>query len=188
MKAKFFSINESQPASFIEQQKNSPWLFPFVGHIFRGMPDFDWSRYNHSDMQIFHLTATSLVVRNNQYVYGTNTGVELAGDYMALIIQQESVRYKDLSFAEQPQVIHGMHGSEIKFVFNPTKPNPQSAYKVGDKIGQLLILPLPMIVPVADNASDRPAIEGDFKNLWGWYNEPTSKGERGTNGFGSSGE
>lgn len=55
---------------------------------------------------------------------------------------------------------------EIKFIFKPTKENPE-IYAAGDKVGQLIIMPYPEI-----------KVE-EVKEL--------SKTERGTGGFGSSG-
>ncbi len=101
------------------------------------------------------------------WVYGTGLGLELPDGYVGLIFPRSSLTKYSLSLGNHVGVIDAGYRGEVKFKF---KPNPLSSlptYKVGDKIGQLIVIPYP---------------EVEFEEV----DELTST-ERGAGGYGSTG-
>lgn len=100
-------------------------------------------------------------------VYSTNLGVEIPEGYVGLIFPRSSISKKDLMLANSVGVIDSGYRGEIKFMFRVFT---WDIYRVGDKIGQLIILPYPKIEVVASTKDE------------------VSKTERGEGGFGSTDE
>lgn len=105
----------------------------------------------------------------NQIEYDTGIALEVPEGYVGLIYPRSSIFKYDLTLSNSVGVIDSNYRGEIKFIFNLTK-NLMSAkiYKIGDRIGQIIIVPYPKI----------ELIEVD----------ELSKTNRGENGFGSSGK
>lgn len=115
------------------------------------------------------LTATSSTFDRltECFVYGTGIAVEIPEGHVGLIFPRSSICKVDLSLSNAVGVIDSGYRGEIKFFFRETKPDNQNLYKVGDRIGQMIILPFPMI---------------DIEEV-----SELSDSERGSGGFGSSG-
>lgn len=128
------------------------------------------------------LVATSYEFVNGRHVYGTGLAVEIPEGYVGLIFPRSSICKYDLRLTNSVGVIDSGYRGEIKFQFEDAgfalvadskdfiKLNWDKAgmnvYKVGDRIGQLLILPYPQIELVEA--------------------EELSTTERGAGGFGST--
>lgn len=98
--------------------------------------------------------------------YGTGIAVEIPKGYVGLIFPRSSIRNMDLSLVNCVGVIDSGYRGEITFTFR--KENPELFhYKVGDRIGQLIILPYPEI---------------EFELA-----EELEESERGDQGYGSTG-
>lgn len=114
------------------------------------------------------LTATRVISDTKyQIEYGTDIAVEIPSGYVGLIFPRSSIRRFNLTLSNCVGVIDSGYRGEIKFVYNKIKPKDEF-YTVGDRIGQLVILPF---------------LRADVTEV----NELTQS-ERGENGFGSTGK
>lgn len=118
------------------------------------------------------LVATSMVETPMYIEYGTNLAIALPEGYVGLIYPRSSLSNYHLTLANHVGVIDSGYRGEIKFRFKKTmfNPPPQTQvqlYKVGDKIGQLIVMPYPLVL-----LEEVTELE---------------ETERGTGGFGSSG-
>ena len=116
------------------------------------------------------LVAVSEVRVGFQYAeYGTGLAVEIPEGYVGLVFPRSSVSNKDQILANCVGVIDAGYRGEIKFRFKDLASEMSSGnrYKVGDRIGQLVIVPCGLPEPVlSDHLSDS---------------------DRGTGGYGSTG-
>lgn len=125
----------------------------------------------------FDLTATSRFTDDRgNIVYGTGIAVEIPEGYVGLLFPRSSVCKYDLSLSNAVGVCDSGFRGEILFKFKPTLRyigiglaivNPTDTYNVGDRIGQIIIMPYPSIE-------------------WEEVDE-LSDSDRGANGYGSSG-
>jgi dUTP pyrophosphatase len=131
------------------------------------------------------LTATSYEYKNGRHVYGTGLSVEIPDGYVGLIFPRSSIMKQDLRLTNSVGVIDSGYRGEIKFQFendamekrakceidNSNDPaaltSQHQIYRVGERVGQLIILPYPEIE--FEEASD------------------LTSSERGSGGFGSTG-
>lgn len=133
------------------------------------------------------LVATSVDNSNDNYIeYGTGLSMEIPDGYVGLIFPRSSNSKKDLLLCNSVGVIDSGYRGEIKirykriinpstekftmehnFFSGPTMYLTIDRYNVGDKVGQIMILPIPLI----------KFIEVD----------ELSQSERGDGGFGSTG-
>lgn len=116
------------------------------------------------------LTATS--IEKDSYgnvVYGTGLAIEIPEGYVGLIFPRSSNSKTDLYLTNHVGVVDSGYRGEIMFKFraNPSLINAV-IYQVGDRVGQLIIIPYPQIELVE-------AVE-------------LSDSERGEGGFGSTGK
>lgn len=112
------------------------------------------------------LTATSYQLNTEYGVweYGTDLAVEIPQGYVGLIFPRSSIYKTDLSLANSVGVIDSGYRGELRVIF---RNHDLVTYRVGDRVAQLVILPIPPVTPVeVDTLSDS---------------------ERGAGGFGSSG-
>ncbi len=115
------------------------------------------------------LTATSIISNTTfEVTYGTGLALEIPTDHVGLIFPRSSVRNYELMLSNCVGVIDSGYRGEIQFTFNKTNGLDSLKYKVGDRIGQLVILPYPQVTLIEE--------------------QELSETERGENGFGSSGK
>jgi dUTP pyrophosphatase len=117
------------------------------------------------------LTATSCYFQSSTqcWVYGTGLALEIPDGYVGLIFPRSSISNYDLSLGNAVGVIDNKFRGEITFKFKQTNTlkDEVSQYKVGDRIGQLIIMPYPKVnIKVIDELSTT---------------------ERGVGGYGSTG-
>ena len=126
------------------------------------------------------LVATEITCDNkyNNTIYKTGLAIEIPKGYVGLIFPRSSIYKTVLSLTNSVCVIDSGYRGEImlRFVdnFSPEE-NPlnrfkkftRDFYQVGDRVGQLIIMPYPQI---------------EFEEV-----EELSKTERGEGGFGSTG-
>jgi dUTP pyrophosphatase len=116
------------------------------------------------------LVATSVDAssREGQIVYGTGLAVEIPEGMVGLVFPRSSIRNYDLVMSNSVGVIDSGYRGEIMATFNLKNPwSPDDVYKVGDRIAQLIIMPVPLI---------------QYKEV-----DELSETQRGTGGHGSSG-
>lgn len=117
------------------------------------------------------LTATSKFI--DEYgclTYGTGIAVAIPKGYVGLIFPRSSVSKKGQTLVNSVGVIDSGYRGEILLKFKPTMSydDPISTeYSMGEKIGQLIVLPYPKVV---------------FKEV-----DSLSETDRGDGGFGSTG-
>ena len=122
------------------------------------------------------LTATSALVCNDYIEYGTNLAIEIPEGYVGLIFPRSSIYKTSTTLSNSVGVIDSGYRGEIKFKFyaqttrdyNGNLYSIDDCYEVGDRIGQLIIIPYPQI---------------EFEEV-----EELSETVRGEGGFGSSGK
>lgn len=115
----------------------------------------------------FDLTAVSLEKNETMLKYDTGIAVEIPPGYVGLLFPRSSVCKTGLSLANSVGVIDQDFRGSISFVFY----NPAVCivpYWPGDRIGQLLIVPIPAV---------------EFVEA-----EELSETERGAGGYGSTGK
>lgn len=132
----------------------------------------DIPSYSRSGDAGLDLTATS-VKSGDFYEYGTGIAVKIPEGYVGLVFPRSSLSKYDLMLCNHVAVIDSNYTGEIKLRFKETvnlsdKPDYMSErYKVGDRIGQLIVQKIPEVV---------------FEEV-----SELEETERGSNGFGSSG-
>lgn len=137
------------------------------------------------------MTAISINITDNYIEYDTGIAVEIPEGYVGLLFPRSSISKYDLSLANSVGVIDSGYRNSIKFRFKTTNTNnfkyyldivrgwfggiqevklreteseyDRKLFKVGDKIGQLMILPYPQIVlNQVDELSTTERGEGGF--------------------------
>ena len=119
------------------------------------------------------------ISKNGEYVeYGTGIAVEIPEGYVGLIFARSSISKTSLILANHVGVVDSGYRGEIKFRFKDTDMRyndysqlyycGETVYEVGNKIGQLVIVPYPQIE-------------------WSETDE-LSDSNRGNGGFGSTGK
>ena len=115
------------------------------------------------------LTAVSIVSdTTSQVIYDTGQAIEIPEEHVGLIFPRSSICNYELELSNSVGVVDSGYRGTIRFVFNKTNGIDSLKYKVGDRIGQLLILPYPEIELVEVNE--------------------LNDSERGHTGFGSTGK
>lgn len=138
--------------------------------------------YAHASDAGMDLTATSRETdEDGNVVYGTGIAIEIPKGYVGLVFPRSSNSKKTLWLTNSVGVIDSGYRGEITFKFRPSialrlkgyrgdivRYASPAIYKIGDRIGQIIILPYPAV----------KFIESDF--LY-----PSDRGECG---YGSTGE
>lgn len=118
----------------------------------------------------FDLTAVSVSHQENYIEIDTGISIELPEGHVGLLFPRSSISKKDLDLCNSVGLVDEKFRGNITFRFNlvnaraGVKPD---IYKVGDRIGQLVIMPIPKIELVEVSEIDENT-------------------ERGTGGYGSS--
>lgn len=99
--------------------------------------------------------------------YGTDISIEIPPGYVGLIYPRSSISNTPFSLCNSVGVIDSGYRGEITFRFRQTS-SLGKPYKPGDRVGQLIIVPYPKIELV------------EVTEL--------SNSDRGTGGYGSTGE
>ncbi len=117
--------------------------------------------------------ATSVNYEDDYVEYGTGLAFEVPENYCMLIFPRSSNSKKDLLLCNSVGVLDSGYRGELKLRFKKVSNGniriaPDKMYKVGDRVGQIMILPYPKIK----------------------FTETTelSETERNTGGFGSTGK
>lgn len=122
------------------------------------------------------LTAISLERDEySNFVYGTGLAVEIPKGYVGLVFPRSSICKKHQLLSNSVGVIDSGYRGEIMFKFKNALDNRVQrfidvfkSYSIGDRIGQLIIMPYPQI---------------EFEEV-----SELSESERGEGGYGSTGK
>lgn len=115
------------------------------------------------------IVATSVISEDeSQITYGTGIAVEIPEGFVGYVFPRSSVRKMTLSLSNSVGVIDSGYRGEIQATFRRTNGNIQTEYIVGDRIAQIIIMPVPYV---------------EFTEV-----EELSSTERGEGGFGSTGK
>ena len=115
----------------------------------------------------FDLTAVSENWKDGCVIYDTGIAVEIPAGYVGLLFQRSSVYKTGLSLCNAVGVCDADFRGSISFVFRIGY-GPSQPYKVGERIGQIVFVPIP----------DVELVEAS----------KLSETERGTGGYGSTGK
>lgn len=117
------------------------------------------------------LTATSVSFEKNYVSYKTGLAIEIPEGFVGLLFPRSSNSKMDLLLTNSVGVIDSGYRGEIelryKLVGNGVTPSVVGTYNIGDRVGQLVIIPYPNI---------------EFQEV-----EELSTTERNTGGYGSTG-
>jgi dUTP pyrophosphatase len=115
------------------------------------------------------LVATRIISNTTFDVsYGTDLAMEIPNGFVGLVFPRSSVRKYELALSNSVGVIDSGYRGELQATFKKTNGLDSLAYKVGDRIAQIMIIPHPPI---------------EFKEV-----DDLSDTERGDGGFGSTGK
>jgi dUTP pyrophosphatase len=104
---------------------------------------------------------------NGNVIYGIGLAVEIPQGYVGLLFPRSSNSKKDLYLTNHVGVIDSGYRGEIMLKFRRTAMFNPAIYQIGDRVGQLIIIPYP---------------EVSFVEV-----EELSNTERGAAGYGSTG-
>ena len=115
------------------------------------------------------LTAVEIINDEGfQVTYKTGLAFEIPLGYVGLLFPRSSVRNYQLDLSNCVGIVDSGYRGEIQFTFNKLAGIPSKRYEVGDRVGQLIIMPYPSIELVELDA--------------------LTETERGDYGFGSTGK
>jgi dUTP pyrophosphatase len=104
-------------------------------------------RYAKSGDAGLDLVATSMTETDMFIEYGTDLSMEIPLGYVGHIYPRSSLSNYDLVLSNHVGVIDSGYRGEIKFRFKKTDyVRATKFYKVGDKIGQLIVMPYPTVL------------------------------------------
>ena len=107
------------------------------------------------------LTAISMSRdKHDNITYGTGLAIEIPRGYVGLIYPRSSNSKTDLYLTNHVGVIDSGYRGEIMFKYRPNNGTFAKIYHVGDRVGQLIIMPYPQIELVeSDELTD--SVRGD---------------------------
>jgi dUTP pyrophosphatase len=108
------------------------------------------------------LTCTSTTKTTKYFEYGTGLAIEIPKGYSGFVFPRSSISKTDHFLKNSVGVIDSGYRGEIKLRMSvPT--DSKNEYKVGDKIGQLIIMKLPWVeIQEVQELSDTDRGEGGF--------------------------
>lgn len=122
------------------------------------------------------LVATSRRVDPKGYMeYGTSLAIEIPYGYVGLLFPRSSISKKNMTLANSVGVVDSGYRGEVCLRFKPST-GGRDIYDVGDRVGQLVIIPYPTIeFEESDELSETARGDGGFGSTDG---EPS--GEKNT--------
>jgi len=111
------------------------------------------------------LTAVWMNQQMEIITYGTGLAVEIPEGHVGLLFPRSSIYKTGMSLTNAVGVIDSGYRGEVMMKFEMT--DSRKMYQVGDRIGQLLIMPYPLV---------------EFEEV-----SELSSSDRGTGGYGSTG-
>ena len=112
----------------------------------------------------YDLVATSLSFQADFDEYGIGLAFEIPNGHVGLVFPRSSISKKDQFLCNHVAVIDSNFRGEVKLRFKQSKGSGTfKEYAVGDRIGQLIILPLPEVTfTEVDELGDSERGDGSF--------------------------
>ena len=109
------------------------------------------------------LTAIAVNITTKYIEYDTGLAIEIPEGHVGLIYPRSSVTNKDLMLKNSTGVIDSSYRGSIKFRFLRTIIS-EDIYEVGDRVGQIIIMPYPQVtkVNVVEELSSTERGQGGF--------------------------
>lgn len=114
------------------------------------------------------LTSVEMYTTEDYVGYKIGLAFEIPKNYVGLLFPRSSNSKKDLLLTNSVGVIDSGYRGEIEFRYKKTQLETEKLYEVGDRVGQIMIIPYPQIKMIEVT---------DLENS-----------ERGEGGFGSTGK
>ncbi len=114
------------------------------------------------------LTAVDMNITEDFISYKTGLAFQIPKNYVGLLFPRSSNSKKDLLLTNSVGVIDSGYRGEIEFRYKRTVADSAKIYEIGDRVGQIMIIPYPQIKII------------EVENL--------EESERGEGGFGSTGK
>lgn len=94
-------------------------------------------------------------------VYGTGLAFEIPKGYVGLVFPRSSISKTNMNLTNAVGVIDSNYRGEVKFKFSwDTDVKIRGDYQIGDRIGQLIVLPYPEVV--FEEVSELPTTSRGF--------------------------
>lgn len=113
------------------------------------------------------LTATSINTEFHYVEIGTGLSIEIPENHVGLLFPRSSITNKGIFLGNSVGVIDSNYRGEIKFRFYINDKYLHGMYNIGDRIGQIMIVPYPTV---------------EFEEV-----EALEESNRGESGYGSTG-
>ena len=118
---------------------------------------------HHTDAGLDLVAVSKSKDRDGNFVYGTGLAFEIPDGHVGLLFPRSSIYKQDLFLTNSVGVIDSGYRGEVMFKFKPIASEVKHHYQVGDRIGQLIIIPYPNVEFVeADELSDSERGEGGY--------------------------
>ena len=110
------------------------------------------------------LVATKIISNTTfDVTYGTDLAMEIPKGFVGLVFPRSSIRKYELILSNSVGVIDSGYRGELQATFKKENGLDSLAYKVGDRIAQIMIIPHPPIeFEEVDELSDTERGEGGF--------------------------
>ncbi len=149
---------EEQPCNDCRLSANAPMQVRFQN----GHPDATMPTQGTPGSAGYDMTAVSMERKNGLIVYDTGIAIEIPAGYVGLVFQRSSVHKTGLSMANSVGVIDCDFRGSISFVFRVGY-GVCSPFQVGDRIGQIVFVPVPAVELVeADELSETARGAGGY--------------------------
>lgn len=127
------------------QQASSQLASPQTLKIKRLHPDAKLPTRMTAGAAGYDITATSVKLEDSLLVYGTALAFEIPEGYVGLLFQRSSVSKTTLQLSNAVGVIDSDFRDEVTFKFRYVYSGQERIYKVGERVGQLVLLKLPEV-------------------------------------------
>ena len=110
------------------------------------------------------LVATEIISNTTfQVTYGLGIAMEIPDGMVGLVFPRSSIRNTELTLSNSVGVIDAGYRGELQATFNKLNGFESVAYKVGDRVAQIVIVPHPIVQFVeVDELSESKRGEGGF--------------------------
>lgn len=109
------------------------------------------------------LTATDIEIQDNVIEYSTGLAIEIPEGFVGLIFPRSSIYKTDLLLSNAVGIIDSGFRGELKLKFKTSYSQLIKMYNVGDRVGQLIIIPYPQIKLIeSEELSNTERGEGGF--------------------------
>lgn len=99
----------------------------------------------------------------NQYIYDTGLAFEIPEGFVGLVYPRSSVSKKEQRLANSVGVIDAGYRGPVKLAFDGKTRSGKNVYEIGDRVGQIIIMPYPLIeLEEAEELSETSRGEGGF--------------------------